>query len=401
MEMDSSSHNLTGLQKASASVMSILVIITFLLTNIQAVIWQSSQWLVSTVLPAVVVDLTNKERGEFSEKPLVRNATLDVAAKLKAEDMAKNEYFAHYSPTDVSPWHWFDEAGYVYAYAGENLAIHFTDSTEVVDAWMNSPSHRSNIVNGLYTEIGVGTAKGKFDGYDTVYVVQLFGTPAVTPAVTSTETLVEAVPVEDEVENEFEVINQIESGTSSLYSPQNVVLAETLVATSSNEEILDLNATEVSESEVLLSQDSVADESETNLSAKTVVLPNEIESGLEIAPDVVNNPDSSNVAAKEEILVLNLPALATSSGLAVASITNPQQNHAGVTLASLATQPNVLLQNTYMLLASLVVLMLSVSTVLEVRRVHYLQVAYSLMLLVGMGALWYIHSLLTLGAVVV
>jgi hypothetical protein len=97
--------------------------------------------------------------------------------------MAKNGYFAHFAPDGTSPWHWFDEAGYVYTHAGENLAIHFTDSNEVVDAWMNSPKHRENIVNGVYTEIGVGTAKGKFEGYDTVYVVQLFGTPAQAPVV--------------------------------------------------------------------------------------------------------------------------------------------------------------------------------------------------------------------------
>jgi uncharacterized protein YkwD len=361
--MKPSPRGLTGLQKASASVMSILVIITFLLTNIQAVLWQSSQWLVGTVLPAVVVDLTNKERGEIAEKPLVRSATLDAAAKLKAEDMAKNEYFAHYSPTNVSPWHWFDEAGYVYAYAGENLAIHFTDSTEVVDAWMNSPAHRANIVNGLYTEIGVGTAKGKYEGYDTVYVVQLFGTPAVppvatTPVVVPPATLVEAEPVPevDLLAVEAVDLTQTESASSTLPQPQNEVLAETFVARSIEPE------------------------------------------NIPATPTPEQMPE---IEQPKDVVVLNLPALATSSGLTVATVTNTQQNHAGATMASLATQPNVLLQTVYMFLGSLVVLMLSVSMVLEIRRVHYVQVAYSCLLLVGMGALWYLHSILTLGAVVV
>ena len=167
------------LQKISMSLMAVLVMITFVAANLHAILWQSSDWLVSTVLPAVVVDLTNDEREDNAAPPLRRNTTLDEAARMKAEHMAKHEYFAHHSPDGVSPWYWFNEAGYTYAHAGENLAIHFTDSSEVVDAWMDSPSHRKNIVDGKFTEIGVGTAKGEYEGYDTVYVVQLFGTPAV------------------------------------------------------------------------------------------------------------------------------------------------------------------------------------------------------------------------------
>ena len=162
------------LQRFAVTLMMLLVLLTFVGANLHALLWQSSQWLVSTVLPAVVVDLTNEERAEFSEAPLRRNSILDEAARQKAEHMAQKEYFAHYAPDGTSPWFWFDQAGYVYAHAGENLAIHFTDSEEVVEAWMDSPSHRENIVSGKFTEIGVGTAKGEFEGYETVYVVQLF-----------------------------------------------------------------------------------------------------------------------------------------------------------------------------------------------------------------------------------
>ena len=163
--------------------MLFLTILTFVGANFQSRLWQSSQWLVSTVLPAVVVQLTNAERADLGESTLRRNASLDEAARMKAQHMANNEYFSHYAPDGTSPWYWFDKAGYTYAHAGENLAIHFTDSDEVVEAWMNSPTHRANIAGSQYTETGVGTAKGKFDGYDTVYVVQLFGTPAAAPVV--------------------------------------------------------------------------------------------------------------------------------------------------------------------------------------------------------------------------
>ncbi len=170
------------LQRTALFLMAFMVVLTFTASNFYALLWQQSDWLVGAVLPAVVVDKTNTERNDLSLTPLVRSAVLDEAARLKAEDMAKNGYFAHYSPSGVSPWHWFNEVNYGYVHAGENLAVHFTDSKEVVEAWMKSPTHRANIVNNNYREIGVGTARGRDEGYDTVFVVQLFGTPALASA---------------------------------------------------------------------------------------------------------------------------------------------------------------------------------------------------------------------------
>jgi len=170
----------------SVAVMAILILISFSLANIQSFLWMSSDWLVSTILPAVIVDLTNEARGSEAVGTLRRSSVLDEAAQQKANDMAKEGYFAHYSPEGVAPWFWFDESGYNFVHAGENLAVYFTDSEDVVDAWMSSPGHRANILNGDFTEIGVGTAKGTYEGYDTVFVVQFFGTPASTPLRTQT-----------------------------------------------------------------------------------------------------------------------------------------------------------------------------------------------------------------------
>ncbi len=175
---NSNNHSPHILQKVSMVMMVGLVLLSFAMTNLQALWWQSSDWLVGAVLPAVVVDLTNKERGDLYLNTLTRSQALDEAARLKAEHMAKNSYFAHYSPDGVTPWYWFDQVSYKYLHAGENLAIHFTDSKSVVDAWMNSPTHRANITNQKFTEIGVGTAKGVYEGYNAVFVVQLFGAPA-------------------------------------------------------------------------------------------------------------------------------------------------------------------------------------------------------------------------------
>ena len=132
----------------------------------------------ATVLPAVLVDLTNNARTSNSEKPLVRNEVLDNAAKLKAENMASLGYFAHTSPTGITPWHWFNQAGYSFVYAGENLAINFTESVDVQNAWLNSPTHKANILSSKFTEIGIATFDGVYQGRPTTYVVQMFGSPA-------------------------------------------------------------------------------------------------------------------------------------------------------------------------------------------------------------------------------
>ena len=178
----SNNHSPHILQKVAMGLMVGLILLSFAITNFQALWWQTSDWLVGAVLPATVVDLTNKERSHLEVGNLVRNAKLDEAARLKAEHMARNSYFAHYSPDGITPWYWFDQVSYKYVHAGENLAIHFVDSKAVIDAWMNSPTHRANIVDKKFTEIGVGTAKGVYEGYDTVFVVQLFGTPGIEKA---------------------------------------------------------------------------------------------------------------------------------------------------------------------------------------------------------------------------
>lgn len=193
-----------ALERAAFVGMVVLVMISFSIANLQSVLWISSEWLVSTILPAVVTDATNEARAEEGRAPLTRNSLLDEAAQLKAEDMAVNGYFAHWSPEGVSPWHWFQMAGYTYKHAGENLAVHFTDSDAVVDAWLKSPTHRDNIMDEKFTEIGIGTAKGRYEDYDTVFVVQMFGAPAV--AAPAPEIVPEAEEVVSETETTEEVV---------------------------------------------------------------------------------------------------------------------------------------------------------------------------------------------------
>jgi Cysteine-rich secretory protein family len=136
-----------------------------------------------TILASALVDQTNANRTTDNLTPLRFSPVLQAAAQMKANDMAANSYFAHTSPAGITPWHWFDEAGYKYMYAGENLAVNFTDSQDVTNAWMNSPGHRANILNNNFTEIGIATAEGMYKGESAIFVVELFGTPPPAPIV--------------------------------------------------------------------------------------------------------------------------------------------------------------------------------------------------------------------------
>jgi hypothetical protein len=129
----------------------------------------------AAVLPAVLVDLTNEHRIANNGKALKINPTLELAAQMKAKDMAENQYFAHTSPTGVTPWQWFTKAGYKFAYAGENLAINFTESSDVEKAWIDSPTHHANLISDKFDETGIATYQGLYQGQPTTFVVQLFG----------------------------------------------------------------------------------------------------------------------------------------------------------------------------------------------------------------------------------
>lgn len=135
--------------------------------------------LLGNVYTGVLVDLANKDRIENNIPTLVINPTLVQVAQMKANDMAQYSYFAHTSPAGVTPWAWFKKAGYSFSYAGENLAIDFNESVDVNNAWLASPTHRANIMNDKFTEIGMATADGIYQGHKTTYIVQMFGRPKV------------------------------------------------------------------------------------------------------------------------------------------------------------------------------------------------------------------------------
>ncbi|MFI8696735.1 CAP domain-containing protein [Dietzia maris] len=103
--------------------------------------------------------LTNEQREAHDLPALATNELLRQSACHKAADMVKHDYFAHVAPDGTEPWHYFREAGYTYQHAGENLARNFTDDAAVVQAWMDSPTHRDNVL-GDFEEQGTCSVEG-------------------------------------------------------------------------------------------------------------------------------------------------------------------------------------------------------------------------------------------------
>lgn len=126
-----------------------------------------------------IIELTNTERQKKGLPLLVENEALDKAAKLKGENMFAENYWAHFAPSGKTPWDFILGAGYKFTFAGENLAKNFYSPTEIVNAWMNSPTHRDNLLNPNYKDIGIAVEEGVLNGQKTVLIIQEFGTTEV------------------------------------------------------------------------------------------------------------------------------------------------------------------------------------------------------------------------------
>lgn len=125
-----------------------------------------------------IVDRTNAERQKKGAGILTHNATLDKSAAAKLEDMFSKQYFEHVSPAGTSVSDVVSKAGYDYIVVGENLALgNFGGDANVMTAWMNSPGHRANILDGRYQEIGVAVGRGTYEGKLQWLAVQHFGKP--------------------------------------------------------------------------------------------------------------------------------------------------------------------------------------------------------------------------------
>ena len=175
----------------------------------------------SSITPEQVIEMTNRKRLENGLPPLVLSGTLSEAAQRKAGDMFAFNYWAHNSPSGRDPWSFFHEVDYQYLYAGENLARDFMNSASVVEAWMGSPTHRDNILNSRYQEVGLAVVNGTLEGVETTLVVQLFATPTPTPVAVETRSpeLGRASSVEKKIPLVSTAFAQAEEAKAPVTSP--------------------------------------------------------------------------------------------------------------------------------------------------------------------------------------
>ena len=122
--------------------------------------------------------MTNIKRINNGLSPLSRSDKLSASAAKKVKDMFEKQYFEHISPSGRGVKDLAQEAGYEFIVIGENLALgNFENDESLVQAWMESPGHRDNILNSRFREIGVAVGKGVFEGKSTWIAVQHFGFP--------------------------------------------------------------------------------------------------------------------------------------------------------------------------------------------------------------------------------
>ena len=145
---------------------SALFLYVLLLLFLQLYIYETSPQILgfaTNIKVDELYSLLNQERQEAGLANLTRNSKLENAAKAKAQDMFNKNYWAHYAPDgSTTPWQFISASGYSYKYAGENLA---------------SSSHRANIVNGNYKDMGLVAINGVLQGEETTLIVNFFATP--------------------------------------------------------------------------------------------------------------------------------------------------------------------------------------------------------------------------------
>jgi hypothetical protein len=209
----------------------------------------------AVVTGAKLIELVNNERIVNGLKPLKVSDKLSQAAEGKAQDMLENSYFAHTSPTGITPWYWLDKNNYNYVAAGENLAKDFTDSEYVHKAWMNSPSHKANIMNENYQEIGIAVVEGEINGKKTLLAVQFFGKVPSKKTAPKTETqlnvgIASTIPKTTETKPS-EIVSNIQEPEQKEIKGEDIVVSKDLIdsakeTANENETILN-NVTQKSE----------------------------------------------------------------------------------------------------------------------------------------------------------
>lgn len=125
-----------------------------------------------------IIYYTNIERAKVGLNPLTKNTKLNNSATAKVDGMFAGQYFEHTAPDGKTAADLVKSFDYKFQIVGENLALGiFQTDKSLVQAWMDSPTHRANILNPKYTEIGAAVGIGNYKGQKQWLAVQHFGKP--------------------------------------------------------------------------------------------------------------------------------------------------------------------------------------------------------------------------------
>lgn len=116
----------------------------------------------------VMLNRINSERAANGAQALTWNSNLEAAALRHTNDMRDNNHFSHTGTDNSSVGSRVTATGYRWSTVGENIANGFSNEGSVMDAWMNSPGHRANLLNGSFRKVGVARVGN--------YWTQVFGT---------------------------------------------------------------------------------------------------------------------------------------------------------------------------------------------------------------------------------
>ncbi len=122
-------------------------------------------------LETEVIRLVNVERAKAGRQALIENNEVSRAARIKSNDFITNNYFSHNSPTYGTPFDMLRSFGISFTAAAENIASGQGNAAQVMNTWMNSSGHRTNILNSTYNQIGVGVAR---DATGNLFWTQIF-----------------------------------------------------------------------------------------------------------------------------------------------------------------------------------------------------------------------------------
>jgi len=146
--------------------------IPFLANAVGAEIYQQAKQNLNT---SEIININNTARKELGLQPLVFSPELTKATRLKLSNMQTEHYFNHYNANGKSLKNFLNDVNYNYLYAGENLARNYNDNHELVQAWLDSPTHRHNMLYPNFNEVGIAFAYVNLNGVDQLVTVMMFG----------------------------------------------------------------------------------------------------------------------------------------------------------------------------------------------------------------------------------